>query len=186
MHKGQRPCTAVATARSSMTAMLGHGRGVRRADHAGCARQARRHRRGRTQLHRSRARGGLCRSAGFLSAWACGAQRLLSRHLQRAIREARCCQAGRRDHGARGRQSDWLHLAERAGVLHHRAHAYHGRYVRRPGLWRQQGLRRLAPRRLPRRASAVLAGGYAEQATPSPRAPIIGLQTQSKAPIRRT
>ena len=51
----------------------------------------------------------------------------------------------------------------RAGVLQHAAHAHHGRHVRRPGLRRQQGLRRLAAGRLSRRATAVLAGGHAEQ-----------------------
>ena len=43
------------------------------------------------------------------------------------------------------------------------AHAYDGRNVRRPGLWRQQRLRRLAARRVSRRAAAVHAGRHAEQ-----------------------
>ena len=43
-----------------------HGRGIRRADHAGRAGQARRARRRRAQLHRSRARRRLFRSAGLL------------------------------------------------------------------------------------------------------------------------
>ena len=51
----------------------------------------------------------------------------------------------------------------RAGVLQHHAHAHDGRHVRRPDLRRQQGLRGLAPGGLPWRATAVLAGGYAEQ-----------------------
>ena len=80
-----------------------------------------------------------------------------------AIREARCCAAGRGDHGARARQGHRVHLAQRARRSSTPAHAHDGRHVRRPDLRRQQGLRRLAPGRLPRRASGVHACGYAEQ-----------------------
>src|SRR5262249_7838649 len=41
-----------------------------------------------------------------------------------------------------------VRIPDRAGVLQHAARTYHGRHVRRPGLWRQQGLRRLEARRL--------------------------------------
>src|SRR3954451_2363996 len=42
-------------------------------------------------------------------------------------------------------------------------HAHDGRHVRRPRLWRQQGLRGLGAGRVSRRATPVLTGGFAEQ-----------------------
>ena len=52
-----------------------------------------------------------------------------------------------------------------------RAHAHDGRHVRRPDLRRQQGLRRLAAGRFPRRATGVLAGGHARARKRSPAPP---------------
>ena len=63
-----------------------HGHGVRRADHAGRTGQARRARRRRAQLHRSRAGRRLFRSAGLLPPRARCARCALPHDLQQAVR----------------------------------------------------------------------------------------------------
>ena len=93
-------------------------------------------------------------------------------------------QAGRGDHGARAGQGDRLHLADGAGVLQHRAHPHDGRHVRRPGLRRQQGLRRLASWWASPARNRCSRRRTCRARTAFTRAPIIGLQAQ--APARRT
>ena len=83
------------------------------------------------------------------------ARRPLPQDLQPALRPARRGAAGRSDRRAGAGQGGRVHLSHRAGVLQHGAHAHHGGHVRRPDLWRQQGLRRLAAGGLPRRAAVV-------------------------------
>ncbi len=135
---------------------FGDDRGLRRAADAGRAGQA-----GRdamracstTSISRSPAP---IRTSRTSTAAACARSMPIARRPTRSrSRSLSAARAGRGDHRARARQGDGLHLADRAGVLQHAAHAHDGRHVRRPGLWRQQGLRRLAAGRLPRRAAGV-------------------------------
>ena len=78
-------------------------------------------------------------------------------------------------------QGAGLRLADRAGVLQHAAHPHHGRHVRRPDLRRQQGLRRLAAGRFPRRAAACSRRRTCKAQQAFTREPIIGLQARAKS-----
>ena len=76
----------------------------------------------------------------------------------------------RNDSDAGTGQGARVRLAECQGILRDAAHAHDGGDVRRPGLRRQQELRRLASGRFPRRASDLHRRGHAQLASVHPRA----------------
>jgi hypothetical protein len=73
-------------------------------------------------------------------------------------------QPGRSDHGDRATPGERVHLSVCTGVFQRHPHPHHGRHVRRPDLWRQQGLRRLEADRPSRSPIVFYRCGHAKQA----------------------
>ena len=141
--------------------------------------QARRARRGRAQLHRSRARRRLCRSAGLLPARARRARALLPHDLQRAVRATPAAQQDEVITALeQGKATGFTWPSAQAFFNTVRTHTMEGMFAdpiyggnKDFAGWRLVGFPGAQP--------AVHPGGYAEQGGVR-GAPIIGLQASPK------
>ena len=185
-HDGARTRACRRARRVPQRRRCGHGHGIRRADHAGRTGQARRARRRRAQLHRSRARRRLFRSAGLLPPRARCARCALPYDLQQAVRATHRRATGRSHHRARRRQGHRLHLADarrRSSTRCARTRwkacsptpSMAATRTSRAGCWSVFPARNRCSRPTDMQSKDAFAG-----------APIIGLQSQSKTATRRT